>query len=107
MLEGVAGTVLSLARYAYKERLLWRAALAMLSSGIQRLKDLTDWEQYGGAPLLGFEHLFIKAHGRSGARAVANAIRVADKALAADLTKGIAKSLAEFDERTRKRRSAG
>lgn len=107
MLEGVAGTVLSLARYAYKERLLWRAALAMLSSGIQRLKDLTDWEQYGGAPLLGFNNLFIKAHGRSGPRAIANAIRVADKALAADLTTSIAKSLAEFDERTQQRRSAG
>ena len=66
MLEGVAETVVGLARYAYKEKLLWRAALMMLSSGIQRLKEVTDWEQYGGAPLLGFENLFIKAHGRSG-----------------------------------------
>lgn len=106
MLEGVSATVLSLARYAYKEKLLWRAALGMLSSGINRLKEVTDWEQYGGAPLLGFEHLFIKAHGRSKARAVSNAIRVADKALAADLCGTIQSGLADFSETLARRHSA-
>jgi glycerol-3-phosphate acyltransferase PlsX len=105
MLEGVSETVLSLARYAHKERLLWRAALAMLSSGIQRLKEITDWEQYGGAPLLGFENLFIKAHGRSGAHAMTNAIRVATKALKEDVCGTIARNLAEF-ERHRSARAA-
>ena len=96
MLEGVSSTILSLARYAYKERLLWRAALAMLSSGIGRLKEITDWEQYGGAPLLGFNNLFIKAHGRSRARALSNAIRVADKALSARLCENIQEGVDEF-----------
>jgi glycerol-3-phosphate acyltransferase PlsX len=106
MLEGVSETVVNLARYAYKEKLLWRAALAMLSSGIQRLKDLTDWEQYGGAPLLGLSAPFIKALGRSRARAVTNAIKVADKALRAQLCDQIAAGLAQFDE-IRTRASAG
>jgi phosphate acyltransferase len=99
MLEGVSETVINLARYAYKERLLWRAALAMLSGGIQRLKDVTDWEQYGGAPLLGFKNLFIKAHGRSKERAISNAIRVASKALSSGLTTEIANGMREFDAR--------
>lgn len=81
MLEGVQATVLGLARYAYKRNLLWRAGLIMLSGGIKRLKAVTDWQEYGGAPLLGFDRLFIKAHGRSGERAMANAIRVAAKAV--------------------------
>jgi glycerol-3-phosphate acyltransferase PlsX len=85
MLEGVSETVLRLARYAYKEKLVWRAALAMLSGGIRRLKAITDWQEYGGAPLLGFDHLFIKAHGRSGARAFSNAIKVAHKAVSSNL----------------------
>ena len=102
MLEGVAQTVMSLARYAYKEKLLWRAALAMLNSGVQRLKALTDWEQYGGAPLLGFNNLFIKAHGRSKARALSNAIRVAEKALANGLCDNIVSTLSQFEERTAK-----
>jgi glycerol-3-phosphate acyltransferase PlsX len=106
MLEGVSETVVSLARYAYKEKLLWRAALAMLSGGIQRLKDLTDWEQYGGAPLLGFGKLFIKAHGRSRERAISNAIRVANKALAAGLVEEIGQGLRDFEGRRAGRRSA-
>ncbi len=99
MLEGVSETVLSLARYAYKEKLMWRAALAMLSGGIQRLKAVTDWEQYGGAPLLGFNNLCIKAHGRSQPKAVQNAVKVCSKALRENLCANIAASLADFQER--------
>jgi phosphate acyltransferase len=94
MLEGVHDTVVELARYAYKERLMWRAGLAMLSSGIERIKDITDWEQYGGAPVLGFDRIFIKAHGRARARAIANAGKVAAKAVANDLGRAIREGLA-------------
>ena len=79
MLEGVSETVVRLARYAHKERLTWRLGLMALSSALSQLKAVTDWQQYGGAPLLGFEHLFIKAHGRFDARAVTNVIKVAVK----------------------------
>jgi glycerol-3-phosphate acyltransferase PlsX len=93
MLEGVSETVIELARYAYKEKLLWRAGLAMLSSGIERIKEVTDWEQYGGAPILGFDKLFIKAHGRSRSRAITNAGKVAAKAVSRDLTRVITEGL--------------
>jgi len=99
MLEGVSDTVMRLARYAHKERLMWRVALAMLSGGIERLKLVTDWEQYGGAPLLGFENLFIKAHGRSRAQAISNAIRVASKAQRGQLCGSIGDGVAAFHER--------
>ena len=94
MLEGVHETVVELAQYAYKESLRWRAGMAMLSGGIQRLKDITDWEQYGGAPVLGFDRIFIKAHGRSKARAIANAGKVAAKAVSNELGKAIQQGLA-------------
>ncbi len=99
MLEGVSETVVGLARYAYKQRLVWRLGLMMLSSGIQRIKQVTDWEQYGGAPLLGFDKLFIKAHGRSKARAIANAVKVAAKAAQGDLAGEIQQALAAFESR--------
>lgn len=107
MLEGVSETVLALARYAYKEKLLWRAALGMLSGGIGRLKALTDWQEYGGAPLLGFDKLFIKAHGRSGARAAQNAIKVAAKAVQGGLGDDIRARMAEFETRRRGPRARG
>ena len=78
---------------------MWRVALAMLGNGIDRLKEVTDWEQYGGAPLLGFDNLFIKAHGRSKARAIANAIRVASKAQRGGLCPSIADGVKEFTDR--------
>lgn len=93
MLEGVSETVMELAKYAYKEKLLWRAGLAMLSSGIERIKEVTDWEQYGGAPILGFDRLFIKAHGRSKARAISNAGKVAARAVSKDLARAIQATL--------------
>lgn len=89
MLEGVSETVVELAKYAYKEKLLWRAGLAMLSSGIERIKEVTDWEQYGGAPILGFDRVFIKAHGRSKSRAISNAGKVAARAVSHDLANAI------------------
>lgn len=95
MLEGVSETVVRLASYAYKEKLMWRAGLAMLSGGIGRLKDLTDWKQYGGAPLLGFDRLLIKAHGRSPAHAVQNAIKVAAKTVNTGLVPDITRALTE------------
>jgi glycerol-3-phosphate acyltransferase PlsX len=86
MLEGVSDVVTDLAKDAYARKFLWRLGLTMLSQGLRQLRSMTDWKQYGGAPLLGFEKVIIKAHGRSNARAVRNAIKVAAKAVDRDLT---------------------
>ena len=85
MLEGVSEAVTDLAKYAYRRRLTWKLAFLLLSSGINRVKRITDWQQYGGAPILGFDQLCIKAHGRSSPRAIRNAIRVAEKCVNQDL----------------------
>ncbi len=89
MLEGVSETVMSLARFAYRSKLAWKIALALLAGGIKQLKTVTDWQQYGGAPILGFDRICIKAHGRSGPRAIRNAIRVAAKCVEQDLVGSI------------------
>ncbi len=93
MLEGVAETAVELARHASRESLRLKAGLGLLAPGIERLKSVVDWEQYGGAPVLGFDRLFIKAHGRSKARAIANAGKVAAKAVAQDLSRQILEGL--------------
>ena len=56
MLEGVAETVLRAGPLRLQgEAAVARGARPCSRGGIERLKDLTDWEQYGGAPLLGFD----------------------------------------------------
>ena len=57
----------------------------MLSKELRKLRRLTDWKQYGGAPILGFDKVVIKAHGRSNARAIRNAIKLAAKVHEGDL----------------------
>ena len=93
MLEGVSEVVTDLAKDAYARKFLWRLGLTMLSQGLRQLRVMTDWKQYGGAPLLGFDKVVIKAHGRSTPRAIRNAVKVAAKAVDRDLAGQIRRGL--------------
>jgi glycerol-3-phosphate acyltransferase PlsX len=98
MLEGVAETVMRLGRYAGDRSLRYKAGLGLLAPAVKKLRQATDWEQYGGAPILGFDHLCIKAHGRSTERAVANAIKVATRAARTELVRSMREALGELEE---------
>ncbi len=89
MLEGVSEVAKELARKAYGTKLRYKVALGMLSKGIREVKNLTDWKQYGGAPIVGFDKCVIKAHGRSNDRAVRNALKVAAKTVERELAEEI------------------
>jgi glycerol-3-phosphate acyltransferase PlsX len=84
MLEGISETVMRLARSAGEKSLQYKAGLLLLAPAIQRLRQVTDWQEYGGVPILGFDRLCIKAHGRSTQRAIRNALRVAHRAAHTD-----------------------
>ncbi len=99
MAEGVNEVFKGLGKWAFKQSLWWRAGLVLLSGGLRRLKDLTDYSEYGGAPLLGFAAPIIKAHGRSQAPAIANAIKVAAKAARDDVCGQIEEAVASFEAR--------
>ncbi|MFW5967223.1 MAG: phosphate acyltransferase PlsX [Persicimonas sp.] len=93
ILEGVGDAAFELARSAYHRKLIWKVGLRLLSGGLSQLKQLTDFEQYGGAPLLGIDRVMILAHPRSQQTAIANAIKLAIKNVRADLPSAIARSL--------------
>jgi len=81
LLEGIHEVLADVAHAAAEKKLVWRVGLRLLSAGIERVEQLTDYGHYGGAPVLGFRHLLLKCHGRSDAHAVANAVKVAAKAV--------------------------
>jgi len=81
LIEGVSEIFHDLSSHAGEHKLAWRLGLRLLSQEIERLRELTDYAQYGGAPILGFDRLFLKCHGRSNARAIANAVKVGAKAV--------------------------
>jgi glycerol-3-phosphate acyltransferase PlsX len=93
LLEGLAELVDDLAGVARRENWRWKVGLMMLASGFGKLRDLTDYAAYGGAPILGFRNLLIKSHGRSNALAIHNAVKVAAKAVRDDVTGDIAAAI--------------
>lgn len=56
-----------------------------MAPAVTRLLRRLDWREHGGVPLLGVRGVCIIAHGRSNARAIQNAIRVASEAAAGGL----------------------
>lgn len=97
MLEGVGETVMKLAKFACQERLSYKLGLALLSSGLKKVRERTDYSEYGGAPILGFRRPCIKAHGRSSAKAIKAAVGVALAAVENDLCEKIRESITEFN----------
>lgn len=101
LMEGVADVLKATGKYAFKEKFTWKIGLALLSSGVKRIKRKTDYSEYGGAPILGFRKLAIKAHGRSNAKAITNAIKVAKRSVQENVCDHIARSISEFNSRHR------
>jgi phosphate acyltransferase len=97
MLEGVAEVIKETGKYAFKKKIMWKIALTLLSPGIRKLKRRTDYTEYGGAPILGFKKLAIKAHGRSNSKAIANAIRVAVDSSKQNICEKIEDSVGRFN----------
>lgn len=57
--------------------ILGKIGLIFLKPSLMRFKKDLDYAEYGGAPLLGVDGVVIIGHGRSNAKAIKNAIRVA------------------------------
>ncbi|NOX88188.1 MAG: phosphate acyltransferase PlsX [Calditrichaeota bacterium] len=100
-LEGASDVLRVAGRYAFKKRLIWKVGLALLSSGVKQLKKRTDYSEYGGAPVLGFKKLVIKAHGRSNAKAFFNALSVARRSVIEGVVEHIGESVQKFNQQHR------
>jgi glycerol-3-phosphate acyltransferase PlsX len=77
--EGVAQEIFNLIRGEVNQDMLSRAGALLITPALARIKRRLDYEEYGGAPLLGVNGVMINAHGRSHAKAIANAICVAEQ----------------------------
>ena len=75
------------------------AGALMLKGALADIKTRLDPKQYGGAPLLGLRGTVLKAHGSSNREAVANAIRIAGKAIEHDIGSHTVKAIAAANER--------
>ncbi|OFX13335.1 MAG: phosphate acyltransferase [Armatimonadetes bacterium RBG_16_58_9] len=79
--EGLVEYVVQVIKDDLRSHPLAWIPIALLTPAMSRLRTKLDYSEYGGAPLLGLNGVCIIGHGRSKARAVANAVRAAKEAV--------------------------
>jgi glycerol-3-phosphate acyltransferase PlsX len=79
--EGVAEFFLDLVKEEMKAHPLLKIPALMLRGALRRIARKTNYEEVGGAQLLGVNGVCIISHGRSNARAITNAIHAAAEAV--------------------------
>jgi glycerol-3-phosphate acyltransferase PlsX len=75
--EALGEMVSKLLRQEMTQSLPRQVGALLAKGGFEGLKKRMDYSEYGGAPLLGVKGGCIVCHGRSNAKAIKNAIRVA------------------------------
>jgi len=94
--EGLAETLLGMLRTQMTSSLPNKLAAAVLQPGLRKVFRRMDYAEYGGVPLLGINGSAIVAHGRSNAKAIKNALRVARQTSETDVVGAIAGGLAKL-----------
>ncbi len=97
--EGVAEMVLNMVRTELTRHRWMKLFLLPLRKGIRNLRNRIDYREFGGAPLLGVNGICIIGHGRSDARAIVNAVAVAESAVRNDLVGEMEKAICESEDR--------
>jgi glycerol-3-phosphate acyltransferase PlsX len=87
--EGLAEAVFRFLRDEIERRWLSRLGALLMRGAFRALKRRMDYAETGGALLLGVAGVALVCHGASSARAIANAVRVADGHVRAQVVAGL------------------
>jgi len=94
--EGVAEVMMKMIREQVPKGFLAQLPYMPLRKLFAPLRKKMDYAEVGGSPLLGLNGLCIICHGRSNARAIKNALLLAQKALDNQLVQRIEASIGEL-----------
>ncbi|MFH0886981.1 MAG: phosphate acyltransferase PlsX [bacterium] len=75
--ESISTTIFALLKEEINRSLLSKIGALLLLPAFKHLKKRIDYDEYGGALMLGLQGVCIKAHGRARETAIKNALRVA------------------------------
>ena len=92
--EGLVETVEALLHDELAATFGGRVGYVLSRQAFRRFRRRVDYSEYGGAPLVGLNGLCIVGHGRSSAKAVANAVTMAVRAVEEDLLGRLSRDLA-------------
>lgn len=94
--EGTARFVTDLLRRAFTSSLRSKAGFALSKPALHTLRVHLDPNNHNGAVFLGLNGLVVKSHGSANPKGVANAIGVAARMVANDITRKIGEDLDNF-----------
>jgi glycerol-3-phosphate acyltransferase PlsX len=95
LLEGTIRELLDALREEITATTAGKLGGALIRPAARRLREKLDPDTYGGAYLLGLRGLVVIAHGASGRRAIANAIRLANRGAEHEVVQRLAERLPE------------
>ena len=98
--EGIADYILEEVRSVIRSSPLFAPAALLLKPALRRALKRLQYEEYGGANLLGVNGVVVIAHGRSDALAIKNALRVARAAATSGIIATMRQSFAAQPETT-------
>lgn len=96
--EGTAMAIFDILKRHIKSSFLAMLGAILMKSSFRKLKKHIEWQEYGGAPLLGVNGCVIISHGKSDGRAIKNAIFQALKFSESHINQVIENELKAFDE---------
>ena len=94
--EGAASAIGSIIKNEVKKSPLSMLGALLMKSSFKNLKKNTDYDEYGGAPLLGVKKCVIISHGKSSPKAIKNAIFQALNFANSDINSDIVETLGKF-----------
>src|SRR4249920_2490293 len=94
--EGLVETIEALLHDELAATFGGRVGYVLSRQAFRRFRRRVDYSEYGGAPLVGLNGLCIVGHGRSSAKAVANAVTMAVRAVNEDLLGRLARGVAQI-----------
>lgn len=97
-IEGTAMELLKKIKKIFTKSLKNKLGALLLKNDVMKLKTEMDYNNYGGAVLLGASKTIIKGHGGSKWNAVYNCVKQAYKIEKNNLNQEIAKAIAEIEE---------
>ena len=99
MYEGVAILLLGKLKKVFLKNLRNKIAAALVLKDLKQFKKQYDYNEYGGAPLVGCSKPIFKAHGSSKERTFFNAVRLTKAYVEGHVTEEISSALKQYREK--------
>jgi glycerol-3-phosphate acyltransferase PlsX len=98
--ESIAVAMFKWLKHELMRTTMRKVGALLAKNAIGTIKDKTNYEEYGGSPLLGVNGICIIAHGASTPLAIKNALRVAAESIEQQVNPHIVEEIRRYHETT-------